>query len=487
MIFILFITLNNYKNKQTLHVNLVCTRPLNNLVNYPLLSLIGPHPLFSYKPGVLIKMKSLRFSTHRTRRNMNTDNSNSIINQFLNFTPQFSFENLETGYEEIKFSLLGVAGIYRLTNKRNPQRFYIGSTVNLSRRILEYLNLTKGIRTPKSSSELEFSNFSAWDWKLEILKLTTPQLALVLEQYALIRFNPTINKNLKVVPRVNKQWGNLDNAIEKIKIILTLFDKDSFGYTRFQVFLKTYLSCNELFNYPTLNGKTRLSSEISESTFSDSIDDKYYSNLVFVYVKNVLTQHQEKGAGKEPYNNPVVYSSINKAIKALSVTYETIMNCVINQYLLKNTLCLSFEPITSDIINNYRNKPISDNLLRKHILLFNTESIDTPVFEFKSGRDMAKYFKIDGKKARAAIKLGTYQDFTIVSKDIPYRKEIYVLDKDTLTLITKFNNQTDAQKYAKINFYKLKTLLESNEPYNGQIFSYNYPLISNKKTPSNTF
>lgn len=35
------------------------------------------------------------------------------------------------------------------------------------------------------------------------------------------------------------------------------------------------------------------------------------------------------------------------------------------------------------------------------------------VIEFKSGREMANYFKIDGKIARAAIALGEYQDFIL--------------------------------------------------------------------------
>lgn len=147
---------------------------------YPRLALLalgGAHPFFHYKPRLLILKRSISISAPPclsiSIRKLNTDNSNSLINQFLNFTPQLSFESLETGYEEIKFSLLGVAGIYRLTNKKNPKRFYIGSTVNLARRIQEYLYLTKGIRTPKSSSELEISIISACNWKLEILKLTT--------------------------------------------------------------------------------------------------------------------------------------------------------------------------------------------------------------------------------------------------------------------------------------------------------------------------
>jgi hypothetical protein len=39
--------------------------------------------------------------------------------------------------------------------------------------------------------------------------------------------------------------------------------------------------------------------------------------------------------------------------------------------------------------------------LRKHIAVYNLDN--EIVTEFKSGREMAKYFKIDGKVARAAI------------------------------------------------------------------------------------
>lgn len=61
----------------------------------------------------------------------------------------YYFESLGLGYEQIKFTLLGVAGIYKLINKEDPSRFEIVSTVNLSRRLNEYINLTKGIRSPK--------------------------------------------------------------------------------------------------------------------------------------------------------------------------------------------------------------------------------------------------------------------------------------------------------------------------------------------------
>ena len=90
--------------------------------------------------------------------------------------------------------------MYILTNLNELSRFYIGSSNNLARRMEEYIKLTKGLRKPHSSSELEISKTSALNWKLEFLYLTTPQTSLVYEQYAILKFKPTINSNLKVIP-----------------------------------------------------------------------------------------------------------------------------------------------------------------------------------------------------------------------------------------------------------------------------------------------
>jgi len=40
---------------------------------------------------------------------------------------------------------------------------------------------------------------------LEILEITSPQLSLIHEQYALIKNRPTINKYFSVVPKLNPQ------------------------------------------------------------------------------------------------------------------------------------------------------------------------------------------------------------------------------------------------------------------------------------------
>lgn len=121
-------------------------------------------------------------------------------------------------------------------------------------------------------------------------------------------------------------------------------------------------------------------------------------------------------------NEPIVYSSTNKAIKALLISHGTLMDYIANQYIFRNNLALSFEPISSEDLAAFSEKPVGDNLARREIIVFNENN--EPVYEFKSGREMARYFAIDGKVARTAISEGTYQNFTLVAKSVSYRQEI---------------------------------------------------------------
>ena len=85
---------------------------------------------------------------------------------------------------------------------------------------------------------------------------------------------------------------------------------------------------------------------------------------------------------------------------------------------------------------------------------------------------MARYFQIEGKVARSAIAKGEYQDFLLVVKEVSFRKEIYVFDSNTRQLIIKLDSVTKAMKYAKVNYYTLKSLIESGNSYDGKIYSY---------------
>lgn len=359
----------------------------------------------------------------------NIDNNQSI-----------KFDSLQQACEEIKFKFLGVSGVYKLTSKNNPSRFYIGSSNNLARRMEEYNKLTKQLRNPHSSSELEISKTSALDWFLKFIYITTPQTSLVFEQYAIIKFKPTINSNYKVIPRVNPQWGNLDNAINTVEKLLSLFSNDSEGYNRLAVFLKTLETANSL------------------TYTSEDLDSKFYCFLIFAYDVNSSDQ------------DPIVYSSINKALKGLQISHSTLLNYISNKYLYKSSIILSFEPLLVENFSEYQEKPAGDNQLRKHIVVYNRDN--EVIMEFKSGREMANYFKIDGKVARAAIAQGEYQDFLLISREVSIRKTIYVFDSNSHELITELKSLTKALKYAKVNYYTLKSLIENGNSYNGKIYSY---------------
>lgn len=320
----------------------------------------------------------------------------------------------------------------------------------------EYNKLTKELRNPHSSSELEISKTSALDWILEFIYITTPQTSLVFEQYAIIKFKPTINSNYKVIPRVNPQWGNLDNAINTVEKLLSIFSNDSEGYNRFAVFLKTLKTANSL------------------TYTSEDLDSKYYCFLIFAYDVNSAS----------PDKDPIVYSSINKALKGLQISHSTLLNYISNKYLYKSSIILSFEPLpprsrpmVSDLgrrivenFSEYQEKPAGDNQLRKHIVVYNRDN--EVIMEFKSGREMANYFKIDGKVARAAIAQGEYQDFLLISREVSNRKTIYVFDNNSHELIAELKSVTKALKYAKVNYYTLKSLIDNGNSYNGKIYSY---------------
>lgn len=85
---------------------------------------------------------------------------------------------------------------------------------------------------------------------------------------------------------------------------------------------------------------------------------------------------------------------------------------------------------------------------------------------------MAKYFQIDGKVARAAIAKGEYQDFLLISKEVSNRKTIYVFDSNSHELINELKSISKALKYAKVNYYTLKSLIENGNSYDGKIYSY---------------
>ena len=116
----------------------------------------------------------------------------------------------------------------------------------------------------------------------------------------------------------------------------------------------------------------------------------------------------------------------------------------------KSSIILSFEPLLEENFSEYQEKPAGDNQLRKHIVVCNQDN--EVIMEFKSGRELANYFQIDGKVARAAIAQGEYQDFLLIYREVSNRKTIYVFDNNSHELIAELKSVINALKYAKVNY-----------------------------------
>lgn len=143
------------------------------------------------------------------------------------------------------------------------------------------------------------------------------------------------------------------------------------GYNRINVFFKIFKIAKGLDYKP------------------EDADNKYYCFLVFVYD---ITS---------PNKRPIVYSSINRALKGLQISHSTLLDYINNKYIFKTNLVLSFESLVEEDFFEYQEKPTGDSQLRKHVIVYSQEN--EVVAEFKSGREMARYFQIDGKVVRAAI------------------------------------------------------------------------------------
>jgi hypothetical protein len=96
------------------------------------------------------------------KRDYSTNSSNLSKLDGIDNNKTIIFDSLEQGCEEIRYEYIGVSGVYKLTNKNDLSRFYIGSSNNLARRMEEYNKLTKGLRNPSfHDGELEISKTPA--------------------------------------------------------------------------------------------------------------------------------------------------------------------------------------------------------------------------------------------------------------------------------------------------------------------------------------
>lgn len=141
---------------------------------------------------------------------------------YSNNLPEFKCEWHYDNSDESKIKILndnkGKSGIYMWTNKVNNKR-YIGSSVDLRRRILEYFNLARLIKAPsmiinKALIKGGYSKFS-----LTILEYCNRKSLMEREKYYFDLLNPEYNI-LKVPgsPSRGSGWKLSEETKEKIRL-----------------------------------------------------------------------------------------------------------------------------------------------------------------------------------------------------------------------------------------------------------------------------
>lgn len=351
----------------------------------------------------------------------------------------------------IGFLLNGVPGVYMLINRENPGRYYIGSSVNLGRRLSEYFVLTTGARTPKSNAEREIAQTPADGWNVVILDIGIPQVVLILEQLALFTWQPTINRVHTIVPVALPAWGNLQPVISLIEDLLKQYALGSVQHQVFSSLHQAYVNINAAI----VAGVTQLPNSM-------------VGRPVFVY-------------DREDLDSSTIYGSINYALQALSLSHGRLLSLIANQYLF-GSLVLSFTPLSRPEIEAYtEDTSPQDNQLRVVIRLYDDQGYEVSFTgtdgnnftTFDSLRAFSKYFDMDPKKGRTIVSSGKFQDYTIVSARSTNRTSVYQFDATTAQLVNTFSSLTEAQKSAKVRFGTMKSLMQSQKAHKGFIYSSN--------------
>lgn len=360
----------------------------------------------------------------------------------------FGYHSLKLGMPKINTLLTGRSGVYLLMNNRNPIRFYIGSSVNLARRFLEYYNLTLGLRTPKSQIEQEVAATTANDWTVIVLDFAIPTEIRVLEQLAIYNFGPTMNRSYTVMPLVDQKWGDLSSAMILAGQCIKLFSVGSAPYLQFALMLNHF------------------SLALSTGMSMNPADNAMIGKPVWLY----------SSVGSTPF----IFSSINYAITTLGMSYGTLMTCVNFSYLFalssgNSNVILSLKPLTLAEQTRYTVANSWDSQVSLFIDIYNSRGVF--VANFESRRSLAIWWKrnvggADRKKLRPYLQTnGTFMGYSFSVVAIPRGHQVYRFDAVTLAKLPSLPSIRVAFKLVNMHYYTFQHHVDNQTPIEGVIYS----------------
>jgi group I intron endonuclease len=224
------------------------------------------------------------------------------------------YTNADTQKELILKDNKGKAGIYCWVNIQSGKK-YVGSSLDLYRRFMQYFNIKYITRTSKSSNicrALLKYGYSAFH--LEILEYCETSLVILREQYYIDLINPEYNI-LKVAGSLFG-YKHSPETLKKLADIAKNRSAETIAKLREAALSRTYKHKEET--------KIKLREIMLGSTHSKASKDKmsaYQSNRTNHPVKGFSTRVEDTQTG-EIY----LYNSLREAGKGLNSNHKTVKN-----------------------------------------------------------------------------------------------------------------------------------------------------------------
>lgn len=346
--------------------------------------------------------------------------------------------------------LTGLSGVYMIVNNDKPSSFYIGSSVNLFRRLGEYLDLTMAARKPFTSFETKLLTSNAENWTVVVLAYVPKHLVLVEEQLAICNLHPTLNRSYKVAFNYWLPGFDLNDAINRAVEYRSLFAQDSVNYSRFTHLIDSFSNAQSVKHV-------------------EGVDINDIGNLgkpVFVYdYKTTLIL--------------AVYGSINSATSAMNVSQDTIYTSVAKGLVYTRPngqqLVISNSALTSLEVANYI-EDVKPTQVEYSVSL--TDAEGNIVEEYKSLRAFCKAKNLSMRTlGRQLPELSEYDglSFNLTAKS--RRLAVYCYDPDTQLRVGHFISMTAAHKTVNLHYNTFQGIVKSNGVHNGVLYSFSntYP------------
>jgi hypothetical protein len=339
-----------------------------------------------------------------------------------------------------------------IINTKDPTLFYIGSSVNLGRRLQEYWDIVKGVRTPKTNFEIKLSESETSDWTVLIMAYVPPYLVLVEEQLAICTFFPTLNVNYNVLFNYWLPNFDLNAAIALAIEYRDLFEKNSVNYLRFSRLILCFTNA--------MNAKLE-----AENTV---MTGDHIGTPVFVYdwVTGLIVS---------------LFSSMNMATKTMKVSPDTISGSIRDQvvYITQSgqKVVFSLVALTSEEVKEHI---ISTDTTQTEVIVTLTDEKGVIVRQFDSLREFSDYYGIPLRTFRRMLSggLSEYDGLTLTLTRKSRRIAVYCYDPNTQLQVSHFPSMAAAFKTVSIRYKTFQDIVKNNGIYNGLIYSYSstYPL-----------